>query len=163
MRLDAIRTPRGDGNAWMLPSSGPPFRCNPQTPLHLPIPSRFASANRGASSKAARFFRHRRRFASFPSRGRQHGGGLPLGICRVDTIRTPRGDGNCVQFVHSDQGFWMQSAPLAGTATLLFGSFVSLINDAIPTPRGDGNESAFVTEVRKQLMQSAPLTGTATR
>ena len=44
---------------------------NPQTPSHLPIHSRFASANRGASSKAARFFRHRRRFASFPSRGRQ--------------------------------------------------------------------------------------------
>ena len=45
--------------------------CNPQAPSHLPIHRRFASANRGASSKAARFFRHRRRFASFPLRGRQ--------------------------------------------------------------------------------------------
>ena len=68
---DAIRTPRGDGNPTLHGSTTSRPGCNPQAPSHLPIPRRFASANRGASSKAARFFRHRRRFASFPSRGRQ--------------------------------------------------------------------------------------------
>ena len=35
------------------------------TPLHLPVPSRFASANRGASSNPPRFIRPRRRFGGF--------------------------------------------------------------------------------------------------
>ena len=65
-------------------------RCNPQTPSHLPIHSRFASANRGASSKAARFFRHRRRFASFPLRGRQQIIIISIILMCPDAIRRHR-------------------------------------------------------------------------
>ena len=92
--LDAIRTPRGDGNTSSKSFLSVARRCNPQTPSHLPIPSRFASANRGASSKAARSFRHRRRFASFLLRGRQRIDLAQLLAVLLDAIRTPRGDGN---------------------------------------------------------------------
>ena len=172
--LDAIRTPRGDGNTSSKSFLSVARRCNPQTPSHLPIPSRFASANRGASSKAARFFRHRRRFASFPSRGRQ----LP----RFNRLRAKS---------------WMQSAPLAGTATCGSGDKGSGGCDAIrrhhrtcrfpaalrlpigvlPRKRlassatggasplsscGDGNALISLSFLPFFLMQSAPPAGTAT-
>ena len=57
----------------------------------------------------------------------------------------------------------MQSAPLAGTATLPRSPSYQLLEDAIRTPRGDGNSIVRSTGTASFMMQSAPLAGTATR
>ena len=90
---DATRTPHGDGNivkfhpvplsspgcnphpsrGRQLPYSAKAYRFHPDatrsTVAPFPVSDRFTSANRGASSKPARFFRHRRCFAAFPLTG----------------------------------------------------------------------------------------------
>ena len=57
--------------------------------MALRFPRPFGRANRATSSKPARFIRHWRRFADFPSRGRPQGSPLRRGYKRRGEVRNP--------------------------------------------------------------------------
>ena len=121
--IDAIPTPRGDGNSLEFKSCARLLRRNPLHRHGVTIPGPYRAANRATSSKAARFIRRWRRFPAFPSRGRK----LPCCGCK---------------YRHSEDAIF---SPARGQKPAIGHLNITVLYGRNFSPHGDGKESAYLT------------------